>query len=56
MAKHKRHFISEEQTRKMYRKVSRDEELDGGNGWTATHKVHKSSKAYSRKGKHREEY
>ncbi len=49
----KQHRISEDQIIKMNRKVSRDESLVDGNGWTATHKVHKSKKAYSRKEKHK---
>ena len=49
----KRYRISEEQIIKMNRKASRDESLVDSNGWTATHKVHKSKKAYSRKEKHK---
>jgi hypothetical protein len=49
----KQYRISEDQIIKMNRKVSRDESLVDGNGWTATHKVHKSKKTYSRKEKHK---
>ena len=49
----KQYRISEDQIIKMNRRVSRDESLVDGNGWTATHKVHKSKKAYSRKEKHK---
>jgi hypothetical protein len=34
---------------KANRKGSRDAELEHSTGWTATHKVHKSDKTYSRK-------
>lgn len=38
---------------KANRKGSRDAELEMSDGWTATHKVHKSVKNYSRKTKHK---
>jgi len=45
---------------KANRKGSRDAELENENGWTPKHKIHKSKKEYSRKGKskfiHDEEY
>ena len=56
MAHGNKHRITKEQIHKMNRKVNRDESLEDGNGWTATHKVHQSKKAYSRKGKHQERY
>jgi len=48
--------ITKEQVRKMNRKTSRDMELEAKVGWTATHKVHKSKKTYSRKDKHKSKY
>lgn len=36
---------------KANRKGSREAELENGNGWTSKHKVHKTQKDYSRKGK-----
>jgi len=51
MAK-QRHTITEYQIIKMNRRLSREDEL--GNGWTASHKVHKSNRTYSRNRK--EEY
>jgi len=38
---------------KANRKGSRDAELENGTGWTSKHKVHKSEKTYSRKGKNK---
>jgi len=48
MAK-KRHIITKDQIRNMERKASREQELEDGNGWTASHKVHPSKKTYNRK-------
>lgn len=48
--------ITKDQIIKMNRKVSRDESLIDGNGWTATHKVHRSKKTYSRKEKHKNKF
>lgn len=45
--------ITKEQIRKFDRKASREIELMDSTGWTATHKVHKSVKNYSRKKKHK---
>lgn len=41
---------------KLDRKISRDIELENSTGWVCRHKVHKSSKTYSRKTKHRVSY
>jgi len=38
---------------KANRKGSREAELESENGFTQTHKVHKSQKNYSRKTKHK---
>jgi hypothetical protein len=38
---------------KANRKGSRDAELEDSTGWSAKHKVHVSSKAYSRKMKYK---
>jgi hypothetical protein len=54
MGKGKQHKITSEQIHKMERKVSREENFD--DGWVATHRVHKSAKAYSRKNKRNERY
>ena len=51
MAKKRKLKITEDQIRKMTRKVSREEEL--GDGFVATHKVHPSKKTYNRKNKHK---
>jgi len=48
MAK-KRHTITTKQIQNMEHKVSREQELLNGNGWTASHKVHTSKKTYNRK-------
>lgn len=38
---------------KANRKGSREAELENKTGWTAKHRVHKSSKNYTRKLKHK---
>jgi hypothetical protein len=38
---------------KASRKASREIELEVSIGWTSTHKVHKSTKSYTRKDKHK---
>lgn len=48
--------IDKEQLRKGERKASREIELEDKGGWTATHKVHKSKKTYTRKDKHKSKY
>jgi hypothetical protein len=40
-------------TLKASKKASREMALENSTGWTATHKVHKSSKDYTRKFKHK---
>lgn len=37
----------------IYRKTSREIELENSTGWVAKNKVHKSTKDYSRKIKHK---
>ncbi len=50
--------VSPEEFKELYlkanRKGSREAELDGLTGFTSKHKVHKSKKTYSRKGKCKE--
>jgi len=41
---------------KAVRKASREISLENSTGWISTHKVHKSSKTYSRKSKHKASY
>jgi hypothetical protein len=57
MAKSKKAKKSEE-FRELYlkanRRGSREAELEGLTGFTSKHKVHKSKKTYSRKGKSKE--
>lgn len=48
--------ITKEQIIKSRKKASRDMEVQNSIGWTATHKVHKSSKNYSRKSKYKKDY
>jgi len=48
--------ITKEQQYSAMRKGNREAELEANGGWTATHKVHQSEKAYSRKTKHKERY
>jgi hypothetical protein len=45
--------ISKEEILKVYKKASRDIELENSNGWVSINKVHKSLKSYSRKEKHK---
>ena len=52
MAKQKKYTITKEQIMKSNRKISREIEMERDGKWTATHKVHKSDKTYSRKNKH----
>ena len=48
--------ITKEQIRKNDKKISRELELENQTGWTATHKVHKSKKNYTRKNKHKNKF
>jgi len=41
---------------KASRKASREISLENSTGWVSTHKVHKSSKNYTRKSKHKLSY
>lgn len=45
--------MTQEQILTVYKKASREMELENSTGWTAKNKVHKSSKDYSRKAKHK---
>ena len=45
--------ITIEQQIKAIKKANREAELEQSPGWTATNKVHKSDKTYSRKNKHK---
>ncbi len=46
--------LTKKQILKFNRKASREKELENSNGWTSTHKVHKSKKYYTRKLKHKD--
>lgn len=48
--------ITKEQIIKSRKKASRDMEVQNSIGWTATHKVHKSAKSYTRKPKYKKDY
>lgn len=48
--------VTKEQIIKSRKKASRDMEVQNSIGWTATHKVHKSLKDYSRKSKYKKDY
>jgi hypothetical protein len=54
--KHKIGTLEIDQIIKIERKASREIELMNATGWTATHKVHKSSKEYTRKDKHKKRW
>jgi hypothetical protein len=45
--------ITKEEILILYKKTSREIELENSTGWVSKHKVHKSQKDYSRKSKHR---
>jgi hypothetical protein len=45
--------ITQEQILTVYKKASREMELENSTGWVAKHKVHKSAKNYTRKDKHK---
>jgi hypothetical protein len=45
--------ITKEQILTVYKKASREMELENSTGWVAKHKVHKSAKNYTRKAKHK---
>ena len=48
--------VTKAQIHKWDRKINRDEELEGSNGWVAKHKVHTSQKSYTRKDKYKTKY
>lgn len=48
--------ITKEQIIKSRKKASRDMEVQNSIGWTATHKVHKTAKNYTRKPKYKKDY
>lgn len=45
--------ITKQQLLKNQKRINREIELEQNGHWTATHKVHKSDKTYSRKKKHK---
>ena len=45
--------ITKGQILTVYKKASREMELENSTGWTAKHKVHKSAKDYRRNPKHK---
>jgi hypothetical protein len=45
--------FSKEENLKVFKKASRELELENSTGWTSKHKVHKSMKDFNRKPKHR---
>ena len=45
--------VTREEILKVYKKASREMELENSTGWVAKHKVHKSAKNYTRKDKHK---
>jgi hypothetical protein len=45
--------ITQEQILTVYKKASREMELENSNGWVAKHKVHKSAKDFRRNPKHK---
>ncbi len=45
--------ITKEQILTVYKKASREMELENSTGWVAKHKVHKSAKDYKRNPKHK---
>lgn len=48
--------ITQEQILTVYKKASRDMELENSTGWVSKHKVHKSAKDYKRNTKHKKSY
>ena len=48
--------ITKEQIIKSRKKASREKEVENSIGWTATHKVHKTAKDYTRKPKYKKDY
>ena len=48
--------LTKEQIIKSRKKTSRDMEVQNSIGWTATHKVHKTLKDYTRKPKYKKDY
>ncbi len=45
--------FSKEENLKVFKKTSRELELENATGWNSMHKVHKSMKDFNRKPKHR---
>ena len=48
--------ITKEQILTVYKKASREMELENSTGWVAVRKAHKSVKDYTRKPKHKKDY
>ena len=40
----------------VYKRASREMELENATGWVSKHKVHKSAKDYKRNSKHKKSY
>ena len=51
MSNHRKYKITREHAMKSHRKISREIEMEINGKWTATHKIHKSDKTYSRKNR-----
>ena len=45
--------ITQDQILTVYKKASREIELENATGWVAKHKVHKSAKDFKRNSKHK---
>lgn len=45
--------ITQDQILTVYKKASREMELENATGWVAKHKVHKSAKDFKRNSKHK---
>jgi len=45
--------ITQKEILNVYKKTSREIELENSTGWVSKHKVHKSVKDYNRKPKHK---
>jgi hypothetical protein len=48
--------ITRDEILTVYKKASREMELENATGWVAKHKVHKSVKDYKRNPKHKKGY
>lgn len=48
--------ITRDEILTVYKKASREIELENATGWVSKHKVHKSAKDYKRNTKHKKSY